>query len=146
SFALEGSDMSRQSEAKHVSPYSHSDRWVGAGRAWGGSWVRVGEIRWSQGIYHLRCGTASCSHGRFCERVGSRKNCGYGGWRFLRNNPGGKRATPPSHHHSRRGQGLRSHCHVMAWAQWTFHASHRQCDKQGAGLCENPCAGLSVSL
>src|ERR1700741_4001239 len=73
-------------EVKHVPAYSHSDRWVGASAAWGGAWIGVGEIRWSQGICNLRCGTASCADRRFCERVGSRGKCGQGGRCFLRDN------------------------------------------------------------
>ena len=42
---------------KHVSAYSHSDRWIGASGAWGDAWVGAGEIPWSQGIRNLRCGT-----------------------------------------------------------------------------------------
>ena len=48
-------------------------------------------------------------------------------------------------HRSSRGQRLRSHCYVIAWTRRTFHASNRQCDKQGADLRENPRAGLSVN-
>ena len=33
-----------------------------------------------------------------------------------------------------------------AWAQRTFHASNRQCDKQGSDLRENPRTGLSVNV
>ena len=38
------------------------------------------------------------------------------------------------------------HCHVIAWAQRTFHASNRQCDKQGADARENPRTGLSLNV
>src|SRR5580692_2739979 len=58
SLHWEGNDTSRQAEVKHVSAYSHSDRWVGASGAWGGAWDGAGEIPWSQGICNLRCGTA----------------------------------------------------------------------------------------
>ena len=40
---------------------------------------------------------------------------------------------------------MRSHCYVVAWGQRTFRAS-RQCDKQGAGVRENPRIGLSVNV
>src|SRR5215470_9879615 len=43
-YNRKGSDTSRQPEVKHVPAYSHSDRWVGASRAWGGAWVGAGEI------------------------------------------------------------------------------------------------------
>ena len=61
-------------------------------------------------------------------------------------NSSGERATPSSHHRSSRGQRLRPHRYVIAWAQRTFHASNRQCDKQGADARENPRTGLSVNV
>ena len=65
---------------------------------------------------------------------------------FLAGRSSGERATPSSHHRSSRGQRLRSHRYVIAWAQRTFHASNRQCDKQGADARENPRTGLSVTV
>ena len=76
----------------------------------------------------------------------ARGKCGQGGWCFLRDDSSGERATSSSHHRSSRGQRLRSHCYVIAWAQRTFHASNRQCDKQGADARENPRTGLSVNV
>ena len=133
-------------EKKLVPAYSHSDRWVGASGAWGGPWVGAGEIRWGQGICNQRCGTDFCSDRRLCKRVGSRNKCGEGGRCFLRDNSGGERATPSSHHRNGRGERLRSHCYVVAWSQRTFRASNRQCDKQGADARENPRIGLSVNV
>ena len=78
--------------------------------------------------------------------VGSRGKCGQGSRCFLRDDSGGERATPSSHHRSGRGKRLRSHCYVIARSQRTFHASHRQCDKQGADASENSRTGLSVSV
>src|ERR1700756_1119495 len=63
----------------------------------------------------------------------------------LRDDSSGERATLSSHHRCSQGQRLRSHRHVIAWAQRTFHASDWQCDKQGADARENPRAGLSVN-
>ena len=80
------------------------------------------------------------------ERIGSRGKCGQGGWYFLQDDLSGERATPSSHHRSSRGQRLRSHRYVIAWAQRTFHASNRQCDKQGADARENPRTDLSVTV
>ena len=54
------------------------------------------------------------------------------------------RATPSSHHRGSRGQRLRSHCYVIAWAQRICHASNRQRDKQGADAHENPGVGVSL--
>src|SRR6185436_5721043 len=147
-------------EVKHVSAYSHSDRWIGASGAWGDAWVGAGEIPWSQGIRNFCCGTVfrndravpggsrnicRAAQGAGHERVGARRKCGQGGWYFLQDDPSGERATPSSHHRSSRGQRLRSHRYVIAWAQRTFHASNRQCDKQGADARENPRTGLSVT-
>ena len=80
------------------------------------------------------------------KHVGSRGKCGQGGRCFLRDNSSGERATPSSHPRSGRGQKLRSHRYVIAWAQRTFHASNRQCDKQGADASENPRTGLSMNV
>ena len=63
-----------------------------------------------------------------------------------RDDSSGERATPSSHHRSSREQRLRSHRYVIAWAQRTFQASNRQCDKQGADARENPRTGLSVNV
>src|SRR6516162_5172369 len=38
------------------------------------------------------------------ERVGSRGQCGQGGWCFLRDDSSGERATPSRHHRGSRGQ------------------------------------------
>ena len=70
---------------------------------------------------------------------------GEGDWYFLQTSSG-ERATPSSHHRSSRGQRLRPHRYVIARAQRTFHASNRQCDKQGADARENPRTGLSVNV
>src|SRR5262249_19286405 len=133
-------------KVKHVPTHSHSDRWIGASGAWGNAWSGVGKIRRGQGIHYLRCGAASCSHRRLCERVGPRGKCCQGGRRYLRDNSSGERSARSSHRRSGRGQRLQSYRHVMAWTQRTFHAATWQRDKQGADLRENPSTGLSVKV
>jgi hypothetical protein len=149
-------------EVKHVSAYSHSDRWVSACGAWRDAWIGVGEIRWSQGICKIfviepfleMTGRLLEPLARYVElrmeqaksAFGSRGKCSQGGWCFLRDDSSGEQATPSSHHRSSRGQRLRSHCYVIARAQRTFRAPNRECDKQGAGARENSRPGLSVNV
>src|SRR6476661_1177858 len=84
--------------------------------------ARYAELRKEQAASVLdRVANAAKEAGVSCETISS-----------------GERATPSSHHRSSRGQRLRSHCYVFTWAQRTFHASNRQCDKQGADASENP--------
>src|SRR5262245_23525316 len=101
---------SRNREVEHVPAYSHSNGRVGIVGAWRDEWIVAGEIRSSQGnrdyrrrtIQLARCGirgnwgnrqTFRANEETLCERAEPRLQCGSGGRRVLRYDPGGTHAT-----------------------------------------------------
>jgi enoyl-[acyl-carrier-protein] reductase (NADH) len=102
--------------------------------------IRVHAI--SPGPLATRAASGIAEFDKLLEKAKS----GQGGWCFLRDHTSGEQPPPSSHHRVSRGQRLRSHCHVITWAQRTFHVSNRQCDKQSADARENPRTGLSVNV